>query len=716
MPIFNYEPSRVVFMDLETQSACNLKTEGVRPYLHDPTTRIMSAVFKIGGDIFTWVPSGVMPVGYSPDDLPGYFRSGPLPPDRVLNAIRNGATFVAHNAEMFDALIWEKFIPKEYQPTWIDTVHLARFGGYPAGLDRLARKFGFEGKDAQGSRAMKLLCNVIRGRYPVGTKPLWEDMLNYNVQDVILLEKIYHNLKQLGEPDLLPVHTEINARGIAVDIRLVRQLRELWAQYQEFQKEEAAETSQGGLSPNDLQSPAKVKSWLRTIGFEVSTLQRQAVEQMLADPEGYFGESDDPRVAQAVAVLSARADSIRSTVGKLARAETVVDQDGRARGLTVYYGAHTGRWSGRDLQPHNFPRGNPDLNIEAILSGPMTLLDIAERAKAVGCKPGDALATLTRPILCAPPGKVFAIADYAGIEARGTAWVCREAKALTIFADLARDIYCEMAGRIYGRAVTKKDKAERQVGKVVVLGCGYGMGVNKFDAYCKLQGIDLASAGVTAEQCVQAYRNEFSAIPAGWRALDKAAKGPVYYAFGVLPDRNNQPVSDRLTACRCSFYMEADALVCQLPSGRKLYYRDARIERLTPVWDRGGALVDTLTYESPHGYRKTLYGGLLCENVVQAICRDLLADALLQVGSVVLHVHDEIIVEADEQNGATALQNLALIMSIGSGWSAGFPIRVEGFTCPRYVKAPWSTSVKIDCINGQVHKLELPQCFKGCES
>lgn len=623
------------------------------------------------------------------------------PPPRIVEAIEQGATLVAHNAEGFDAGVWEKLVGPA---SWYDTMHCCRAAGLPAGLDAASKALGGRGKDEAGAKVMKLLTQAkARERgvaYPVGTVEAWALLIRYNVEDVLALEQVYHATADAGEADVMEAHSRINARGVEVDLNLVRCLKNLWREHQENAKARAAKASEGELSGDDLQSVAKVKAWLRKNGIEMPSLERKQVEQLTSDPEGFFGDTDDPRVIKILAVLSNRADAIRATVGKVERVFDVVDEDSRVRNLFVYHGAHTGRWSGRDLQPHNFPRGSNSLDVESLVrefeTGGLTLPVIEERAVSAGSGIGDALATLTRPVIRAKSGSVLVICDYAGVEARGVAWMAGERQALQVFADPASDIYCDMASRVYGYPCNKKDhSAERQVGKVIVLGAGYGMGARKFELFCKLSGVDLAEAGVSGEACIKAYRAGYPAIPAGWRELERAARAAVTSGKQLL------------STCRCTFFMEGASLKLRLPSGRLLTYRNARIEKLAPAWDRSAAPVDTLTYETPHGYRKTLYGGLLMENVVQAASRDLLADAMVRLDPcfpIVLHVHDELVFEVPEKQGADALREIALAMSSPPAWADGFPVRVEGFTSKRYVKKAFKGSAEADAMLGRMLK------------
>jgi DNA polymerase len=667
----------------------------------------MSAVFATADRVIVWVPEGRSPKGFAWSDRcwpkdweprPVLFYTSAGVPRPIKWDIENGATFIAHNAEGFDAPAWELLVGGP-QPTWYDTIHAARAAGLPAGLDKACRALGVPGKSDEGKRALKMLYTAkMKGRdaeYPVGTVPLWETMLAYNVGDVLGMEELYRATVDCGEPDVLDAHCAVNSRGCPIDLAFAGVLRKLWTIHQdqsacevEAHIKEIDGVIAGGFNPR---SAAAIKKWLAGIGLAVPSLNRAAVEEMIRDPEGAFGDTDDPRVITAIAVIRARQQAALATPGKVDRAIQSCDPDGRARGLFVYHGAHTGRWSGRDIQPHNFPRGTKG-DVGAVLAtyherGDLSLDDV--RSAFPGKPAGDALATLMRPVIRAGPGKRLVVIDYGSVEARGLAWAAREQRALDVFSDPHSDIYCDMAGKLYGKTVTKKDERERQVGKTIVLGCGYQMGANKFAASCSLQGVDLAAAGTTADACVKAYREGYPAIPALWRDLDRAAR---------MARRGITSI-----AGRCVFSRTPDVLIIQLPSGRKLRYRKPGIEMQVPAW--GGDPRETLTYEAPHGYRKALYGGLLAENIVQALCRDLLATALVQLDPiypVVLHVHDELVMEVDEGIAGDALRDAGIVMSAPPDWADGFPLRVEGFVTEHYGKAAPRGAPKVDAMLGRV--------------
>ncbi len=304
---------------------------------------------------------------------------------------------------------------------------------------------------------------------------------------------------------------------------------------------------------------------------------------------------------------------------------------------------------------------------------------------------------------------MFLLGDLASIEARAVAWCANETNLLSLFAS-GGDTYCDFATRIFGRAITKELTRERAVGKQAVLGCGFSMGADRFAETCAEHGVDLQAAGVSAQAIVQAYRKAYPAIAGGvarsgfripglWQNVETAARQAV--------DEGRST-----TAGRCDFLRERDALVIRLPSGRKIFYHNARIEPRVPGYCVKQGLPQeekpTLVYDGPTEKDKgtATYGGKLTENIVSGISRDLLVAAMLECERrglpVVLHVHDEAVVEIGADRADVGLREFLAIMSTPPAWAVGFPLEVEGFCSTRYTKHPPQGAVVLRARNGVI--------------
>ena len=273
-------------------------------------------------------------------------------------------------------------------------------------------------------------------------------------------------------------------------------------------------------------------------------------------------------------------------------------------------------------------------------------------------------------------------ADYASIEARVVMWLAGEEHGLELFRTGA-DIYCDMASDIYGYPVTKAHTKERGMGKIAILGLGYQMGAAKFQAQCALQGQEIDDE--FAQQVVTAYREKYATIRQLWYDQEDAAITAV--RRGTHRDaRYTLPVQAGLV----HWQLLGRFLYCTLPSGRRLAYPDAKIQsRITP-W---GAEKPALTYKGVNGFahqwqRQHAYGGMLVENITQAISRDILADALIRceksdIFTPILTCHDEIIAEGEP---GLSVKQFEQLVSENPSWGSGIPIAAEGWSGARYRK------------------------------
>jgi DNA polymerase len=264
-----------------------------------------------------------------------------------------------------------------------------------------------------------------------------------------------------------------------------------------------------------------------------------------------------------------------------------------------------------------------------------------------------------------------------------------------------------MASKIFGRSITKADKREREIGKVTILGSGYGLGEYGFERYCEASKIDLDAAGLTAKEVIATYRSsvpkiagqlgEWGRFGGLWKDVERAAKDVIGNHAGEIP------------IGKCRIGKKSGNLVITLPSGRPLIYRHPRLEKRPQPWGGTGA---SIVYDAPgregtdsrrhaagrhgHGIAEHTYGGKLVENIVQAVCRDLLAASLVECERarlpVVMHAHDEIVCEVPAEHAEDALKRVEAIMRKPPAWADGFPVEVEGYVSSRYAKAAISSS------------------------
>ncbi len=704
-----------VFLDIETQSLANLKLVGARRYIKHPTSRLMCLVAKTGMDSYAWLPSSPAVRSFDFAEI----STGSCVPSWLQRMVDDDYLFVGHNASGFDG----PFLAHHYglTPRWYDTMHCARAAGLPGGLDAIGSSLGIGGKDDNGKQVMHLLCNAKIAksgevRYPVGTPALWEALLRYNLQDVLITEAVYCEAVGREQADVVRVHDAINARGIGIDTQWLRDLLRLWNAIETVGGDRLSELTGGALTRENAASPAKVKAWLLLQGLHIQSLAKKALEQMYEDPEGYFGGFSDNfkltspiDVDLIVEVLLLRQQVTRAMKGKLEKISESLDDDHRVRDWAVYHGAHTGRFTARGLQPHNLSKGvmgapkiwGEDF-VERIFKSTRTVEDVRQVASDLSARMGrdiaadDILVSLVRPVFAAPTGRSLGIVDFNAIEARGAAWLFQEQWMLDCFADPKRDIYCEYWKRVTGQEIDKKHPM-RNVAKICVLGLQYGMSWRKLGLYAKGAGIDLEALGMNPEQLVADYRDQCPAIKAGWRDLGE----------GLREGR----LSGYSECCGGKIHFRgvgSDHLFCELPSHRTLTYRNCRYIRGVPGYCAVLGLppfeTDILTYQTPRGWDVDLYATKATENIVQGFCADILTGSMVNLEALefdpVLHVHDEVADEGKEEEKRALLDAQCSIMSTPPAWCRDFPLRVEGYTCSHYVKTPWSDSYKADWMNG----------------
>ena len=652
----------VLGVDFETYGTVELKRSGVYPYAkhHDTGIWCMAWAFD--------------------DEEPALWLPGQSLPERIVAHIAADGELRAWNAA-FERIMWRDCaarkwgwpIPRDEQ--WHCTMAEACAMALPRSLDYCAQVLRLPiNKDAVGKKLMLKMCRPRRFD-PDSGEPVWWDELGnikrlgeYCLQDVRVERSVYQLTRRLGanEREKYLLDQKMNDRGVQLDRDLVIKARELAEREIEWQNALLSEATDGQVG--SVTKVAKLKEWLATQGLATETLNKQALAELL---------DDSVQLAPNVrAALEARQEAGKSSLAKLDAMLDCVGRDNRCRGLLLYHGASTGRWSGKLIQPQNFTRGElkPDEIeplIEWIKSEPRRLMASTAAVDRLGLL--TALSSMLRGCLIAAPGQRLFCADFAAIEARVLGWVANSQLMLAQFRD-GKPIYKEMAGVIYHRppAEIVKPSEEYQLGKNTVLGCGFGMGEKTF----------AKTTGVTPEvarTAVYAYRDTYPEVPRYWNKVNTAALDAVEHPGQVCMI----PGSPRTV-----FVKRGGYLWIVLPSGRALAYAAPKIvDRQTP-W---GEMRPAVEYSGVNSYthkweRMALYGGLITENIVQAIARDLMADAMVRVEQagypVILTVHDEIVSEASVGE-LSAFVDLVKTVSL---WATGCPVDAEGWVGERYRK------------------------------
>lgn len=652
------EERKKVTIDFETFSELDITKTSSWAYAEHPSTRVLCMAYQFENwyEPYIWIPGASKPEGYAfPSNQPLHIE--------------------AHNAE-FERAIWETIIVPQYglspDVTWECTAARAAALALPRALEDVNLVLGLEQqKDKEGQGNMLKVC---KPRKPsknnsstdwLGDEERMQKLYEYCLDDVraeVALSKALRPLSE-KEKEVWNGDQEINRRGIALDLRLVEASIRLWGTHRDRLNRELPNLTEGFIT-----SGSQVKRILEFCRQDIPHLysvDAESIKEALA--------GDVPQRTRRV--LEIRQEISKSSVSKFeALKRRRNPKDGRVRSLFLYHGATTGRWAGKGFQPQNLPSGiqlgkfDSEVCISLATQGDLDLL------KAFYSPPMDYLSACIRGALVPGEGKVFACADYSAIEARVLLWLVGHTEVLQKFRD-GVDLYKDLATYIYELPLDMIDTEQRALGKRGILGLGYQMGPLKFQETCAKYGgnikLDLA------ERVVKIYRKTYWKVKQFWRDVEKAA---------IMCVQTGKPQQ----CGRIAFGIKGDFLHIALPSGRWLSYYKPRIAPTETPW---GETKDSLWFDgpiSPAGFGdQHTYGGKLTENIVQAIARDVLAEAILRLEKhgdypVVLHVHDEALSEVEESKLDKAVfENL---MSQAPEWAPDLPIAIDAWYGHRYHK------------------------------
>ena len=443
---------------------------------------------------------------------------------------------------------------------------------------------------------------------------------------------------------------EINDRGVALDMELVQQAIQMDGRSR-------SELTQAMKELTELENPNSVqqmKLWLAHNGMETDTLGKKAVAEML--------KTAPPQLQT---VLTLRQQLAKSSVKKYQAMETAVCADGRARGMFQFYGANrTGRWAGRIIQMQNLPQNHLDALAEArglVRCGDFSAVEMLYEDVQ------DTLSQLIRTAFVPHGDRKFIVADFSAIEARVIAWIAGEEWRQKVFTE-GKDIYCASASQMFGVPVEKHgvNGHLRQKGKIAELALGYGGSVGALKA---MGALEMGLAEEELQPLVQAWRDANPNITKLWWDVDRAAMDAVRYRYETKTHG-------------ITFTYKSGMLFITLPSGRRLAYVKPKIGEN----QFGG---DCITYEGVGGTKKwerlNSYGPKFVENIVQATARDLLCYSMqtLRCCSIVMHIHDEVVIEADRR---MSLQAVCDQMGRVPAWADGLQLRADGYETDFYKK------------------------------
>ena len=642
-------------LDFETRSTVDLRVSGAYRYAEDPQTEVIMACYAIDeGPVQTWL------------------HTQPLPEDLRAALEDENCIVVAHNAGFEKAMLTYILGPRHGWPVppphrWDDTAARAARQALPRSLEGAAMALGLEvQKDTEGRSLMLRMCRP-RSVAEDGKITWWDDdarmkrLAQYCATDVEVERELDKILRQLTpeEREVWLLTEEMNDRGVAIDVDFATYAVQVASEAQEALNKELNEITDGAVTAAT--NVGKLRQWLLSKGFGVlegedESLNKKAVENLLKSG----AIPDDVR-----RVLEIRLLAGKSSVKKFQAMLDRVSKDGRVRGNLMYHGASTGRWSGAGVQLQNLPRD--------------TVKDFDWSRKNLTASMDKVLSTLSRMVrgsIMAAPDHRLMWADYAAVEARGVAWLAGQTDLIDLFAKGGK-VYEEMAAVIFNVPAEEigKDSLERFLGKTVILGCGYSMGAQKFRMSCAAMGTEIDEE--LAYRAVNAYRSNYAKIPRLWKMLDEAA-------IAAIGQRGRET-----TYRSVSFYADKNWLLIKLPSGRKLFYRDPRLVTYAgPYGEKVSVEYSAVNSMTKKWNRERTFGGKLTENIVQGLCRDLIADAMLRLETsgypVIASVHDEVISEVPIGQGS--IEEMVALMCQLPEWAKDFPLAAEGKEGVRYGK------------------------------
>lgn len=650
-------------IDLETYSDVNLKKAGLYRYVQSPAFEILLFAYSFDG-----APTQVIDMA-----------QGEEIPMEVIHALTDPQCLKhAYNAA-FEWYCLSKYMGAQLPPAqWRDTMLHGLYAGYTAGLDATGRALGIpedKQKLTTGKALIRYFCvpckptkaNGGRTRnYPHHDPEKWELFKTYNGQDVVAEMEIERRLSVFPVPDFVQKQWEtdllINARGVAVDMDFCEGALELGETIRAQLTDEAVQLS-GLQNPNSVKQLAR---WLSAeTGDDITTLRKETIKELL-------GRDNADHVQR---MLEIRQELGKTSTKKYDAIEAAVCDDGRVRGLLQFYGANrTGRWAGRLVQVQNLPRTYTEpLEFARELVKGRKL----DALRTVYGSPNDTLSQLIRTAFVAAPGNVLIDADFSAIEARVISWLADEEWRLEVFRTHGK-IYEASASQMFGVPLERIKKGNpeyslRQRGKVAELALGYQGGVPA------MRQMD------TGKLLADLPDEEIKDIVDKWRNTNPKIRN-LWYSFNDAAIRVIQNGGSLRVRC-CTFARECDCIrgttcmTISLSSGRKLYYVEPAVGE-----NRWGG--PSITYMGVNDKNKwgriETYGGKLVENVVQAIARDCLAQAIEHLEAaglpVVFHIHDEVVIDtaAFDTNDAM-LDKVVKIMSTPIPWAEGLPLGADGW-------------------------------------
>jgi DNA polymerase len=685
-----------VYLDFETQSECELKKHGSYVYAEHPSTKVVCAALEIGQRRIFWTEKQhnlILPAGVEYEHGVDFLRAMVTDP--------GGCTIVAHNME-FERAMWTRCLKLPEPVQWYDTMDLTLARGLPAGADAAGGYLLGMRKDSEGYSHMMHTCKPQKekGRNGKWFMPPIDDlcvqkMIDYNFRDVDISRGIAARFGLRMQPEweqrVCDLHHDINFWGIRIDKSFCETLKQFDDEFKVVAGEMVERITGGEIKRTDLTRTEFLQDAINQQlppHLRIRAMKADGLERLIDAYNDHDNPNRDLLSPEVIQVMQARLMVSRAALAKVDKALDCISADGRAKAQFRYWAAHTGRFGGTYIQPQNMKRPDEDFDIPAAIQA----IEAKDREKfrelCIGKPPYELLSSLVRGMFIPEEGHVFVSADFSSIEARVLMWLAGDEQGLEEHRDADRgglDVYCKLATTLYGRTITKKDKTERQAGKIGQLACGYQGSVGAVDRFATTYGLDFAAAGITPMQVVEAFRNRYPKVKTLWYACEGAFRQVLNSRRSKRPGRNQ-----RAEAAKCVFEAHDDRVEIQLPSGRILTYMNARLEHDENSFHDSKTTIYYDTAVKGQVVSHSIYGGLICENIDQAIARDLLVLAMLTIADagypIPLHVHDELLCEVPTAQGEACAAFVKLTMETPPEWGKGIPLHAEPSVIHRYGK------------------------------
>lgn len=653
--------SDIGHLDFETYCELDIRKVGGHRYARHPSCEVLVARFTLPGDTYPeeWLP-----------------WQNPIP-SRLARYVRSGGKIGAHNAS-FERSVWKWClqrlygdVPPVFDTQWVCTAAKAAACGLPRSLEKalLACGSGIR-KDTEGSALIKVFCKPrkpTKADSRVRIRPQ-DDPVRFKRFSLYCARDVIGEM-ELDEvlPDLIPrqrrmflLDLAMNDRGLPIDIPMVRKALNVVKALEEDIRRRVAALS-GGIKATQV---AKMLALFQERGLDIENMQAATVREALKD------KTLDKTTRT---LLQLRVEAGKASTKKLVSMLACADpEDWIVQGGFLIYGAHTGRYAGRLVQPQNFIRGLLKDHQRRLVFELLEFED-PELFMLLYDWPINTISQCMRGFIRAPKGYELAVVDYTAIEARVLAWLCGEEGMLkAYFANV--DVYKLFAMKIYKLSrIEDVTDEQRRIAKNAVLGCGYQLGAERFVEYCAKNEIVITLE--FSKKVISAYRDSVPAIKRAWKYVEKLVAGAITH-----PDLVYEGL-------KCKFYMEDHWLCVELPSGRCIRYPYARALPTTR-WGKPAWNISFKTDVKSMFLRETTYGGKLLENIVQGIAFDIMQEGMYQAetNGYPVHgtVHDELLTL--RRKGTTNMPHLEKLVCKKRPWMEGIPLSAKGFVCDRYQK------------------------------